>query len=164
MDATHIAVPVPLDLFQRLSEFLKEEGDSRDPVRAAWDAIDYWIDNAGWKPELIRQETSHGYTWKYNDRCLFLPHGTEIRMPHKGKYYYAVVEGDEIRYGDQTMTPGSLANFIAGGSRNAWISLWVNRPGDEEWTLADQLSPSAKAKALADRLLDELGDKNPSAK
>jgi hypothetical protein len=164
MNAMQVAVPVPLELFQRLSEFLKEEGDSRDPIRAAWDAIDYWIDNASWKPELIRQERSSGYTWKYDDRCLFLPHGTEIRMPHKGKYHYAVVEGDEIKYNGQTMTPGTLANTIANGSRNAWISLWIKRPGDNEWTLADRLSPTSKSRSAADRLLDEVGSTNPSAK
>jgi len=158
----HVAVPIPADLFVRLATFLQEEGSARNPVVAVSDAIDYWIENASWKREIIPETVgfaSRGYTWKYDDRCLFLPHGTEIRMPHKGQYHYAAVEGDEIKYNGQTMTPGALANFIAQGSRNAWLHLWIKRPGDKEWTLADRISPSAKSKAQAvraDRMLDEL--------
>ena len=155
----NIALPFPVDLFLRLAQFLRDEEDPRDPVTAAWDAIGYWIDNASWKPELLARKpelASRGYTWKYKDRCLFLPHGTQIRMPHKGKYFYAAVEDDEIRYEGQTMTPGQLANFIAQGSRNAWICLWVKRPNDKDWKLADHLSPASGNRELADSLLEGL--------
>ena len=143
-----ISVPIPLDLFLRLSEFLKDVHDRRDPVSATRDAIDYWIENASGKSELLHHRKDpeiHGYSWKYSDRSLFLPHGTQIRMPHKGSYYYASVEGDEIRYEGRAMTPGTLANYIAQGSRNAWICLWIKRPDDREWQLADELSPTSKA-------------------
>jgi hypothetical protein len=143
-----IAIPVPVDLFIRLTQCLKELGDIRNPVVAACDAIDYWMDNASWKPELVHQNdslASRGYTWKHKDRCLFLPHGTEVRMRHKGEYHYAGVEGDEIKYQGRMMSPGQLANLIAQGSRNAWIHLWVKRPGDTEWRLADHLSPTREA-------------------
>ncbi len=150
----HVAVPIPADLFVRLATFLQEQGSARNPVTAVSDAIDYWIENASWKQEIVPGVagfSSRGYTWKYDDRCLFLPHGTEIRMQHKGQYHYAAVEGDEVRYKGLTMTPGALANAIALGSRNAWLHLWIKRPADKEWTLADRLSPSAKSKALAER-------------
>jgi len=167
-----VCVPVPTELFIKLAQFLKEQEDRRNPVLAVHDAIDYWMDNASWKPELIAQRSefaSRGYTWKYDERCLFLPHGTEIRMPHKGKNYYAAIEGDQFTYDGKSMSPGSFANLIAHGSRNAWICLWVKRPADSEWKLVDHLSPSAKSKAQAqraDRMLDELantGHENPSA-
>ena len=141
-----IAIPIPVELFTRLTLFLKEEGDTRSPIAATWDAISYWMDNAGWKPELISrndQAISNGYTWKHKGRCLFLPHGTRIRMRHKGKYHYAAVERDDIQYQGQMMSPARLANTIAQGSRNAWIHLWIKRPGDAEWKLADHLSPAS---------------------
>ncbi len=144
----YVAIPVSVNQFIELAQFLREQGDTRNPIEAACDAINYWMENASWKPELVRQHdsvASRGYTWKHKDRCLFLPHGTQVRMRHKGEYHYAAVEGDEIKYQGRTMSPGQLANFIAQGSRNAWIHLWVKRPGDAEWRLADHLSPARDA-------------------
>ena len=141
-----VTIPIPVDLFTELTLFLKEEGDTRSPIAATCHAIRYWIENASGKPELIPRNDkslSNGYTWKHKDRCLFLPHGTRIRMRHKGEYHYAVVEGDDVQYRGQVMSPAKLANVIAQGSRNAWIYLWIKRPRDAEWKLADQLSPGS---------------------
>ena len=139
---TNISVPVTTRQFLALADFLRAKGDSRDPVAAVADAIDYWMDNADWKPELLRQRTGCGYQWK----SLFLPDSTEVRMQYKGQYRYAKVEGDLLLFEGEPTTPGSLANTIAGGSRNAWRDLWVKRPNDAEWRLADDLrvtDPSA---------------------
>lgn len=161
-----ISVSIPSELFVRLANFLSEEGSDRDPVTAVADAIDYWIENASWKQENLMPESSKnrntelsGYTWKYSDRCLFLPHGTELRQNYKGQYQYAKVEGDDIKYSGESITPGKLANTIARCSCNAWTHLWIKRPRDMEWMLADRLSPSVKARAQAlsaDKLLEEL--------
>lgn len=166
-----ISVSIPSDIFVRLANFLRDEGSDRDPVAAVADAIDYWIENASWKQENLMPECSKnhltelsGYTWKYNDRCLFLPHGTELRQPYKGQYQYAKVEGDEIKYNGDTITPGKLANTIARCSCNAWTHLWIKRPRDKVWTLADRLSPSTKSRvqaASADKLLKELAEECP---
>jgi len=147
---THVSVPIPSSLFVSLVDFLREQGSNRDPVTVVATAIDYWIENASWKqedlmPEIFTTE-SRGYTWKYKDSCIFLPHGTEIRMPYKGQYHYAKVEGDEIKYKDAGVSPGSLANAITNSSRNAWRDLWIKRPGEKEWTLADQCRRKAKGK------------------
>jgi hypothetical protein len=131
---TQVAIPVPTEKFLELSNFLQSKGDRRDPVHAVWDAIEYWLMNADWKPELLRQNDTHGYQWK----SLFLPEGTQIRMPYKGQYYYAKVERDEIIYEGKSISPGSLANTITSSSRNAWRDLWIKRPDDKEWKLADE--------------------------
>jgi hypothetical protein len=130
---TQVAVPVQTERFLEVAEFLRSKGDKRDPVQAISDAIDYWLDNASWKPELLSQSQARGYQWK----SLFLPDGTEVRMQYKGAYSYAKVEGDQLTYDGKPTTPGSLANTIAGSSRNAWRDLWVKRPADREWRLAD---------------------------
>lgn len=132
---TRIAVPVPTQLFIDLAEFLRSKGDMRDPVIAVSDAIDYWMSNADWKPELLRDSAGRGYQWK----SLFLPDGTEVRMQYKGQYHYAKVEGDHLVHEGEPTTPGSLANTVAGSSRNAWRDLWIKRPADTEWRLADDL-------------------------
>lgn len=133
-----IAVSIPTKQFLELANFLRSNNDPRDPVNAVSDAIDYWMDNASWKPELLSQTDTQGYQWKN----LFLPAGTQIRMQYKGEYSYAKVEGDAVIFNGKSISPSILANTIAGGSRNAWRDLWVKRPGptgDKEWTLADEL-------------------------
>ncbi|MGF6936987.1 hypothetical protein OKW41_006149 [Paraburkholderia sp. UCT70] len=129
----HISVPVDVDLFLSLVDFLRSKSDSREPVEVISTAIEYWLDSASWKPELLTESSTRGYQWK----SLFLPEGTEIRMQYKGAYSYAKVEGDEIIYNGKSISPGSLANTIASSSRNAWKDLWVKRPDDKEWRLAD---------------------------
>ena len=116
---TQIAVPVGTEQFLQLADFLRSNRDPRDPVDVIATAIEYWMDNASWKPELLSESDTRGYQWK----SLFLADGTQIRMQYKGTYYYAKVEGDEITYLGKSISPGSLANTIAGSSRNAWRDL-----------------------------------------
>lgn len=132
---TQVSIPVATRQFLELAAFLKAQGDARDPVLAVQDAIDYWLDNASWKPELLRhvQHSNLGYQWK----GLFLPDSTEVRMQYKSDWYYAKVEGDKLIYEGVPITPGRLANTVAGTSRNAWRDLWIKRPADAEWLLAD---------------------------
>ena len=154
MDLTYISVPVPTKLFLDLAKFLELNKDNREPVSAISDAIDYWLDNASWKPELLTENSSIGYQWK----SLFLPNDTQIRMFYKGKYFYAKVDGDQIVYNGESISPGSLANTIAGGSRNAWRVLWIKRPQDEEWMLSDDCRPENVTKNLvtSEALLSEI--------
>lgn len=132
---SQVSIPVPTQLFLDLAEFLRTKEDARDPVIAVWDAIDYWMSNADWKSELLRKCSGRGYQWK----SLFLPDGTDVRMQYKGQYHYAKVDGDHLVHQGNPTTPAGLANTIAGSSRNAWRDLWVKRPADTEWHLADDL-------------------------
>ena len=138
---TQIAVPVGTEQFLELADFLRSNNDPRDPVDVVATAIEYWMDNASWKPELLSESDTRGYQWK----SLFLGDGTQIRMQYKGTYFYAKVEGDEIIYQGKSISPGSLANTIAGSSRNAWRDLWIKRPDDKEWKLADDCRRETKA-------------------
>lgn len=144
--ASYVSVPVPTPLFLDLATFLKEKGDPRDPGEVVAAAIDYWMDNADWKPDLLVETTTRGYQWKQ----LFLPDGTEIRMQYKGVYSYAKVEGDVITYKGRSVSPARLANTIAGSNRNAWRDLWIKRPDDKEWRLAEE------CRAEEERLVESL--------
>lgn len=134
---TCVSIPIPTEKFLELVNFLQSNGDSRDPVEIVEDSIQYWLDNASWKPELLKKTipNTRGYQWK----DLFLVHGTEIRMQYKGTYFYAKVEYDKIIYEGEPISPGRLSNTIAGTSRNAWNDLWIKRPKDKVWKLADEL-------------------------
>lgn len=133
---SQIAVSISTGQFLDLVNFLRSNNDPRDPVNVISEAIDYWLDNASWKPELLSITDTRGYQWKN----LFLPDGTQIRMQYKGEYFYAKVEGDDVVYKGRSISPSSLANTITSSSRNAWRDLWIKRPGpagDSEWKLAD---------------------------
>jgi hypothetical protein len=65
-------------------------------------------------------------------------------MQYKGRYFYAKVEGDEMFFEGKAISPGSLANTIAGSSRNAWRDLWIKRPSETEWTLANDCRRDTK--------------------
>lgn len=162
---TQISIPIPTTLFIKFFDFLREHGSNRDPVDAVATAIEYWMDNASWKkedlmPEIFSTE-SRGYTWKNKDTSLFLPHGTEIRMRYMGQYHYAKVEGDEIKYQGEPTSPSALANTIARKNRNAWKYLWIKRPSEKEWALAENQRERQRA---AREILSDLLDSKPSQK
>lgn len=141
-----ISVQIPTEQFLRLADFLRSNSDMRDPVEMVSAAIEYWLDNASLKPELLSKTDTRGYQWKN----LFLAEGTQIRMQYKGEYFYAKIEGDKIIYGDKMFSPGKLANTIAdNSSRNAWRDLWIKRPLDQEWRLAEEIR-------LGEKLLKEV--------
>lgn len=151
-----ISIPIQTEQFLELVNFLKSNKDPRDPVEVVSTAIQYWLDNANWKPELQEEVSStvRGYQWKN----LFLRQGTQIRMQYKGTYFYARVEDDKIVYLGKPVSPGSLANKIAGTSRNAWRDLWIKRPEDKEWKLADECRSKEEAtQKLFEELDDEFG-------
>ncbi|MBU0967897.1 MAG: hypothetical protein KKA54_16105 [Proteobacteria bacterium] len=151
---SHISVPVQTSQFLELANFLRTNNDPRDPVDVIVTAIDYWLDNASWKPELLSEISSddRGYQWK----SLFLVHGTQIRMQYKGTFFYAKVEGDEIIYNGESISPGSMVNKITGTSRNAWRDLWIKRPSDQEWKSALGCRPESKE--ISEKLLQELDE------
>lgn len=87
-----------------------------------------------------------GYQWKQ----VFLPEGTRLRASFGRVQYFAVVQGNEIRCGEQMLSPSAFANLRGSGHRNAWKALWLRFPGSEQWILADTCR--AQQKALIARL------------
>jgi len=63
-----------------------------------------------------------------------------------------VVEGDEIKYGQQALSPSRFANLQGSGNRNAGKAIWLRLPGSDQWLLAD-VCRSARQAAIA-RLLE----------
>jgi hypothetical protein len=136
-----VGIGVPGSLFIELAEFLRNHSDPRDPTGVVQDCIRYWLDNASWKPELLASVDSRGFQWKE----VFLVAGTQIRMPYKGQFFYAKVEGDSLIFEGQSTTPGAMVNTITQSSRNAWRDIWVRRPGDHGWIPASDLRKARDA-------------------
>lgn len=140
MPTLNVNVPVKLDTLNALLAFLQEMGSDRDPIDVIDKAIWYWMENAEWKredlmPEIFKK-THRGYRWK----SVLLPPGTKIRMTYRSQVHHAEIVGDHFTYEGRSVSPSEFANSVAGGTaRNAWRDLWVKRPFDQHFVLADDL-------------------------
>ena len=80
--------------------------------------------------------TKKGYQWQ----SVFLPNGTQVRMTYQGKTYLADIRHQQLMFDGNALSPSEVARRIANNTnRNAWRDLWVKRPTDQEWLLADIL-------------------------
>ena len=131
-----ISVPIATSTFIGLVDFLRERKSSRDPLEVIESAIDYWMDNAEWKEEILSPSSlATGYSWK----TVFLPSGTVLRIRYDSEYHYAKVEGDKLTYEGRTVSPNQFAMMVAGCARDAWRDLWVKRPGDTDFVVANSV-------------------------
>lgn len=91
-----------------------------------------------WMAKFLQQQsrraasTLDGYQWK----CLFLPSGTTLRTVYKRTSYLAHVDGNVLRYGGRSVSPGQFVNEVAKCERNAWRTLWLRFPNEDEWKAA----------------------------
>jgi 5-methylcytosine-specific restriction endonuclease McrA len=91
----------------------------------------------------LPDENAIGYLWKSGKSRLFLPHGTELRMTYKKSDYKAKIDEDQLLYEGVPYTPSAFVHRITGTSRNAWRDIWIKFPGDDDWSLADELRSDA---------------------
>lgn len=123
-----------------LEGFLEGTGGDTD----IWDNDSYikayWEDRESEDEQRIYGERTEGYMWKN----LFLPNRTKLRMTYKGILHEAEIRRQRIVYAGETefegtpFSPSSLVSKIAEGTRrNAWRDIYIQRPGDRDWILAD---------------------------
>lgn len=156
-----ISVPFSTETFLRLCAFLEEKGDTRDPVEVVEDAVDYWLENAGWKDCLLSVSTlapeAQGYMWKN----VFLPTETILRIKYGNAFHYAKVEGDAVIYRGKSVSPNQFALKVTKTARDAWRDLWIKRPSDNNFAVAQSLrkepKPETKVQKLSDITLKDLG-------
>ena len=93
---SEISVPISTSTFIVLVDFLREKNSGRDPIEVIDSAIDYWMENAEWKDEILSPPigAATGYSWK----SLFLPSGSTLRIRYNSQYHYAKVEGDNLMF------------------------------------------------------------------
>jgi hypothetical protein len=125
-------VQLPPQTYLALAAYLQESGSGVDASELAATAIDQWLAQARARAENSHTNPGRGYQWK----SLFLPSATRLRMNFDGKFHYAEVDGDEIMFQGESVSPAQMANRIAGSTRNAWRDLWILFPGERNWKLA----------------------------
>jgi hypothetical protein len=135
-----VRVSLPSALLRRLESLADARGESLETVmRETLEAALPGAESPAGGP------AQRGYRWK----DVFLPEGTELCFTHKGRTYGAVVTGGRILHEGEPVTPSRFINAVAGPGRNAWIGLWVRRPADAVWVLADDLRRAAEVAFVA---------------
>lgn len=153
MDKNIVFVPIPAEIY---NELVLRYGDIKTDVSGTIEYVvsdflertkdeDWWgeqyknsRDADRMLDDLMKDsgDKNKGYQWL----TVFLPNGTKLKMAYKGCDYYAEVAHEKIMYEGESFSPSGLANRIASGTaRNAWRDLWIKRPRDKEWLLADDL-------------------------
>jgi hypothetical protein len=121
-----IEVEVPVRLWSDLSFALMRSNDTRNVDEVVAIAIKHYLATHLAKP------TGRGYQWK----TLFLPEGTDLRMRYMERWYYAKIEGDELMYAAESISPREWTLLVTGTIRNAWRDIWIRRNVTEGWTRA----------------------------
>ena len=147
----YISIPIHRSLY---NEFILRKGQDVDVAGWIEDIVDgflqgteadaqIWSDehhrsvlvNEAIEKELKTGDPKLGLYWQY----VFLPNGTELRMKYQGKNHIADVRHEKLFYKKtQCCSPSEFASLVANKtSRNAWRDIWIKRPGDKDWTFAD---------------------------
>ena len=135
MTFTTLTVQLSTNTLLSLVGKLRRRGGSADLSEAIADAVDFWLaDSARFEPGADASGV-HAYQWK----SLFLPEGTILKSWSYGENNFACVEGDDIIHNGRSVSPNQFAQSFARATRNAWTDLYVRRPCDKNFTLANRL-------------------------
>ncbi|MES2295857.1 MAG: hypothetical protein V4582_02390 [Pseudomonadota bacterium] len=126
-------IPISLEVYHQLLVASGNTGYEMEDWEIAAQAIDEWMRRHA--PDTIPMPATKGYQWKQ----LFLPVGTLLRTVFGGKNHHCVVEGDQIVFNGQAVSPSGFVNAVGGIRRNAWRCTWILFPDTKEWKLADTL-------------------------
>lgn len=132
---------VPADLLVELGDFAGYFWSDFRLEPIICDAIRAYMKPAPAAPQQAVAKSEAGYQWKE----LFLPEGTKLRARFGREQYFAMVEGAEIIYGDNAISPSRFANMHGSGHRNAWKAIWLRLPEHEGWLSADVCRAARKA-------------------
>ncbi|RFP16405.1 hypothetical protein D0T23_09465 [Duganella sp. BJB475] len=148
-----MTVQVPTDTLLKLIEKLRRRGGSQDISEAMTLALERWLADPAAFALGADPAGLHGYQWK----TLFLPEGTVLKSWSYGEHNYACVEGDQIIHNGRAVSPNQFAQSFARSTRSAWHDLYVRRPGDKSFKLANRLRTelaAAEKSAAAEKLTE----------
>jgi len=145
MNTLDFPIRIPADILVALGEFSGHTwSDSLALEPIICEAIRRYLQDGPAGAPQSAAPSNLGYQWKQ----VFLPEGTRLRTCFGGRSHFAHVEGEEIKYDGQVISPSSFANLQGSGNRNAWKSVWLLFAGSQEWMIADVFR-SARKQAIA---------------
>jgi hypothetical protein len=123
------SLPASLETYQGLGNFMYTQGIKQEMFEIVDIAIKEWMSKFLDQQSRNVASTLGGYQWK----SLFLPSGTTLRTVYMRTSYLAHVEGSELLYEGRSMSPAQFVNEVAKCERNAWRTLWLRFPNEDEW-------------------------------
>lgn len=147
-----IAIPFPKDLYDMI---IVRSGGRLDPVALAVSQVEQFVERNRLDPNFWTDEGISAFmdeepevTPDYGDpdkghlwQPLFLRNGTELRMQYKNTTAYARIAHDRVV--SEEIAYDSVSQWVrhvAGGtSRNAWLDVWVRRPGEKDFSAANSM-------------------------
>jgi len=134
------SLPASLETYQGLGNFMYAHGVKQEMYEVVDEAIRAWMAGFLDAKEARAAPTMDGYQWKE----VFLPHSTILRNVYQRTSYLARVEGRELRYEGRSVSPAQFVNAVGGSFRNAWKTLWIRFPNEDEWKPAMSLRKKTK--------------------
>lgn len=146
-----ISIPISAEI---IYEMLLRKGPEQDIASWIENVIEDYLErtenNNEWNDEyyeyLERKTGESDFKEKYGDATkgyrwsnIDLPNGTQLYMEYKKEKHYASVKFEKIIYKDESFSPSQLVRKITNTTRNAWRDIYIKKPGDKEWKLADGL-------------------------
>ena len=145
MPTLDFPIRVPADVLMSLGDYTGHSwSDSLALEPFICEAIRRYVQAAPTSVPQTITPVCAGYQWKE----VFLPEGTGLRTYFAGRSNFALVEGEEIKFDGQAVSPSRFANLQGSGNRNAWKVIWLRFPGNHEWILAD-VCRSVRKEAIA---------------
>jgi len=133
------SLPASLETYQALGNFMFTHGFKQEMYEVVDDVMSDWMSSYAAAKSRGPARTLAGYQWK----DVFLPAGTTLRNVYKRTSYLAHVEGRELRYEGRSVSPAQFVNAVGGSFRNAWATVWVRFPNENEWQQAMSLRKKA---------------------
>lgn len=142
-----MSIPIPFPLFMALSDH-KGRSRSRQEIHdMVGEAIREWLAAQDQRASAAHQpDAMLGYQWK----SLFLPNGTILRAVLKGKSIHAIVEGNDLVFSGERVSPSGFVNAAGKTARNAWTSIWILFPQQSVWRLAADCRDGAPPRRRGD--------------
>jgi hypothetical protein len=139
MSVILFSLPASFHTYQNLGNFMYEHGLTQEMFEIVDTAVNAWMSDFLKKEEQGLAFRLEGYQWK----DVFLPSGTTLRTVYKRTSYLAHIKSCAVIYEGRSLSPGEFVNEVAKCNRNAWRTLWVRFPNEDEWKPAMSLRKRA---------------------
>jgi len=139
--STQVTVEVNSATLRALLNYQAEQDCEVDIREVVDEAVRDWLQR---QAEAVRPPAPGGYTWK----TIFLPDGTRLRVKSRHGFHYAEVVCGELIADSLSISPNQFVTASLGNAGNAWRLVYVQLPGDSDWTQAQRLRYAAAAHAL----------------
>ncbi|KRC00592.1 hypothetical protein [Duganella sp. Root198D2] len=138
---SRVTLEVSLPTLHALLDYHSEQAADHTLTDLADIAIREWLQRqrAASKPMELA-----GFFWK----TVFLPDGALLRICSRDGPHYAEVVCGELIYEGRAVSPNQFVTASLGNVGNAWKVIYVQLPGDGDWTPATRMRHAAMAHAF----------------